>query len=272
MSRRKIGLAGKRFGRITVIEECGRSKQGAVMWLCMCDCGAIKKALGANLSRGFTQSCGCYCPLKIRKGKTPRIKKGFKYSKFYNEWADLCKMGYSVYDISKKYNCNFCTVKKGIEKTGTIIPPKAKKTPLERYNNFVVKKEDGCWGWSGSLNTGGYGALWVNDRLVLAHRFSYLIHKGNPDGNLVLHSCDNPVCTNPDHLFLGGYLENALDCIKKGRHAKAWISVSTVLKIKKLILQGKRNKDIGAIYGISPAVISLIKTGRTWKHIKQSNA
>lgn len=78
-----------------------------------------------------------------------------------------------------------------------------------------------CWEWVGAKNWGGYGLLWgglSKPRTLLAHRFSYEIHKGHIDAGLdMMHSCDNPGCVNPDHLTPGTTLDNILDCKSKGR-------------------------------------------------------
>ena len=74
-----------------------------------------------------------------------------------------------------------------------------------------VKVQDGCWAWTGA-KTQGYGVVTLGPRgagSIRAHRLSYILHKGEiPSGMLVLHQCDNPECTNPDHLMIGDYAEN----------------------------------------------------------------
>ena len=64
----------------------------------------------------------------------------------------------------------------------------------------------------------GYGAIRYKGKMMLTHRASWLIHKGEiPEGLMVLHHCDNPLCINPSHLFLGTAKDNSDDKIKKGR-------------------------------------------------------
>ncbi len=76
----------------------------------------------------------------------------------------------------------------------------------------------GCWEFSGRRNKDGYGTFRYTEPNGLAHRASWLSFKGQiPDGNYVLHKCDNYCCFNPDHLFLGTQKDNVQDCISKGR-------------------------------------------------------
>lgn len=82
----------------------------------------------------------------------------------------------------------------------------------------------GCWNWTGSVNTKGYGKLKIWDRQELrrrflgAHRVAYTTFVGEiPSGIQVLHSCDNPKCINPEHLFLGTHADNMRDMSNKGR-------------------------------------------------------
>lgn len=85
-----------------------------------------------------------------------------------------------------------------------------------------VVKTDSCWLWIGPLNhPNGYGTLVIRHQKYRAHRVSYFIHYHNlPTDKLVCHKCDNKVCVNPDHLFLGTYKDNAQDMSRKGRYKR----------------------------------------------------
>lgn len=58
-SNQPVNLSGQRFGRLVAVERAPRSKGGATMWACKCDCGNMVTVQYSNLKRGATQSCGC---------------------------------------------------------------------------------------------------------------------------------------------------------------------------------------------------------------------
>jgi len=86
-----------------------------------------------------------------------------------------------------------------------------------------VQKTEGCWLWTGCVNSTGYGSgTFGKARTHMAHRFSWEIAHGPiPDGLCVCHRCDNPRCVRPDHLFLGTRSDNQNDRVAKGRHNEA---------------------------------------------------
>ena len=90
----------------------------------------------------------------------------------------------------------------------------------ERFWAKVNKTETNeCWEWTGARNSKGYGSFQINNVNWMPHRYSYTITKGQiPDGLVIMHSCDNSRCVNPEHLFSGTQSDNMLDCAKKGRH------------------------------------------------------
>ena len=97
----------------------------------------------------------------------------------------------------------------------------ARKRPLiDRFNKFVVRGDD-CWGWRGCHNGVGYAYLRVEKQLRLATHVSLEL-SGLPrpsSDHHACHSCDNPICTNPSHLFWGTRSDNMRDCARKGRKA-----------------------------------------------------
>ena len=97
--------------------------------------------------------------------------------------------------------------------------PELTDQQLRNFKSKITFSDDSCWQWNASVNLSGYGNVRINKKTWLATRISYFIFKGNPGQLNVLHSCDKPLCVNPDHLWLGTQYDNMQDCSKKGRHA-----------------------------------------------------
>lgn len=155
-----------------------------------------------------------------------------------------------------------------------------------------VLKTDTCWNWQGKTNKYGYGLLSITDytkrsldgsrwsqKEVRAHRISWEITKGSIDSGLcVCHKCDNRLCVNPDHLFLGTPAENAADMVTKGRGAKgekvahpgesnpaAKLTAIEVQEIRNIYsTQSYSQAELGRRYGVTQAMISKIVQHRAW--------
>ena len=145
-------------------------------------------------------------------------------------------------------------------------------TSVDRFLSKVDKSAD-CWEWRGALSGGGYGNVTVDKKQISAHRMSYLIHNGPiPEGQFVCHTCDNPACVNPKHLFLGSPLTNMRDKIKKNRHvaSKGQDNGCSVLidedvrRIREAHLFGANQKDLAQVYGVRPNTISRIVNRKRW--------
>lgn len=136
-----------------------------------------------------------------------------------------------------------------------------------------------CWTWVGSVHDEGYGYLVVDGKWTGAHRFSYQHFNGPiPDGLLVCHHCDNPICVNPEHLFLGTDGDNSRDKMEKGRatgmkgsdNPKAKLTDEQVEEIKRIYQKGHRVYGINALarrYGVSTFPIACIVNETGWKHL-----
>lgn len=88
---------------------------------------------------------------------------------------------------------------------------------LQRFLSYVVDRESGCREWTAGTSE-GYGTFTIDGRTYRAHRVAYRYFVGEiPEGLMILHSCDNRLCVNPDHLSAGTALDNTRDMIAKGR-------------------------------------------------------
>jgi hypothetical protein len=153
------------------------------------------------------------------------------------------------------------------------------KTIEEGFNNFVIKNPSGCWGWAGCApKNPGYGQFRYNAKRIRAHRASWIIHNGDiPNGMCVLHKCDNPICSNPDHLFLGTPGDNMRDAVQKGRNKyfgaageknhKAKLKEGDIKVIRQLISGGVRQNKIAKLFNLHAVTVSEIKLGKTWKEV-----
>ncbi len=143
------------------------------------------------------------------------------------------------------------------------------------FESKVIKKE-GCWDWIGGEKhtNNGYLRIRFDGKKILAHRASWIINKGEINNeDLVLHTCDNRRCTNPEHLYLGNRKQNDHDRVSRNRQAKGCkngfskLNEEKVAEIKKMLSLSIEDSYIAKRYNVSSACIWTIKKGFTWKHV-----
>lgn len=149
---------------------------------------------------------------------------------------------------------------------------------MDRFNlKWRIDSTTGCWQWTASCAGKGYGQMKLpkQRRQEYAHRISYQIHYGEiPVGKYVCHTCDNPKCVNPGHLFIGTSADNHEDMKSKGRHlfgernSVAKVTEKDVLEIKEMLNMNIPQTRIAKAYGISQIEVSRINTGQRWSHVK----
>jgi hypothetical protein len=137
-----------------------------------------------------------------------------------------------------------------------------------------------CWTWQGARNEKGYGRFRLGSKLMLAHRFAYEVTYGAFQTDLlVCHSCDNPSCCNPAHLFLGTPAANSADMVAKHRqraargesNSHARLNTAQVLDIRQsYACGGVRYRDLSERFGVSVSQIKAIVAGRRWAHARHN--
>lgn len=124
--------------------------------------------------------------------------------------------------------------------------------PIEvRFNSkYRINETTDCWEWQAAKNNIGYGMFrWSSGIMRTAHRVSYELFKGPiPHNMCVCHKCDNPVCVNPDHLWLGTILDNMRDMEQKGRRVPRPIGFKTPMKTCKHCGETRPANIIGRIH------------------------
>lgn len=156
-----------------------------------------------------------------------------------------------------------------------------------------VKKTDSCWIWTAARSKKGYGLIRINRRSKRAHRVVLeLMGRGVPSPEqLVMHSCDNPPCVNPDHLIIGTARMNTDDMMSKGRHRPApppkgiypkqfgsalgsrngnsILTENMVVEIRsRYSAGGIKQKELARTFGVSEACIQALIARRIWSHVQ----
>jgi hypothetical protein len=163
----------------------------------------------------------------------------------------------------------------------------AYKSVFVRFSEKVkVAGPDDCWEWQGAKNKLGYGLFSggadLGRRPYLAHRFSFQWSNLREPQGCVLHTCDNPSCVNPAHLFEGDRTENNLDRERKGRggnhkgtrNGRAILTEQSVAEIRaeydQRCREGRKYGALKALaekWGVTHSSIQNIVYGRNWLHV-----
>lgn len=150
---------------------------------------------------------------------------------------------------------------------------------IEKFTkSYKINPETNCFVWQLSTRSTGYGQVRYKGKRESAHRLSYKVFIGPiPEQHCVCHTCDNPLCVNPEHLFLGTAYDNAQDCKRKNRKSRirtqSKLSPEQVLAIKRLL---SKNKTVGIQsfiarwMGVTRACISAINKEVNWVSTKDN--
>jgi len=175
-----------------------------------------------------------------------------------------------------KFFVHPCRARTGAKYCSHVCYSETLKNTLEDVWNYVdLQGYDKCWKFKGYRNDDGYGNIAVNKKSYMAHRLIFeLLYGPIPEGILICHTCDNPLCCNPYHLFKGTPLVNMMDKIIKKRAnvpcgEDQWNSKLLESDVKNiLLLKGKcTQKKVGELFNIDPSNVSNIWNRKTWKSL-----
>ena len=152
------------------------------------------------------------------------------------------------------------------------------------HDKYIRLPIAGCWLWTAATKDSGHGVMGRGsrkDRLIAAHRVSYLIHKGQIDPRLnVLHRCGVASCVNPDHLYQGTQVDNARDMISHGRHFipdnrgtnAVWAKLTEEQAKEIYAAKATKIKGTGTFlakkFNVSRSTVYEIWRGKNWAHLK----
>ncbi len=148
----------------------------------------------------------------------------------------------------------------------------ANMSPIQiaRFWSRVKTDQDfHCWEWTGQKSARGYGRYAGH----MAHRLAYeLVNGPIADGLVMRHKCDNPSCCNPKHLVPGTSKQNAQDAVLRDRSSRGVRNGRSKLSVDQVrhILRNPehlRVRDLASKFGVSPATVSLIRSGERWSHL-----
>lgn len=159
--------------------------------------------------------------------------------------------------------------------------PHTRDKQIAIFWSKVQKSENtnDCWLWQGAVLQGkGYGRAFLGSgrEHIGAHRVSYILAHGEiPDGLYVCHHCDTPRCVNPRHLYAGTAKQNSADVFRRNRrkimrgseHPNARLTPEQVLRIRKLVASGMKQRIVGEMFGLHQAGVSKIVRRIQWRCI-----
>lgn len=144
--------------------------------------------------------------------------------------------------------------------------------------------KDACWPWVLGRFTSGYGQFRIGKKKHRAHRVAYAVTYRDPGDLLVCHSCDNPICCRPSHLFLGTHEDNARDRDEKGRGIRgrkrpeagspgernpaAILTETEVRSIRRRHAKGGATyADLAERHGVAASTVAAIIQRKTWRDL-----
>ncbi len=161
-------------------------------------------------------------------------------------------------------------------------PSNTREQTFQMIMERAVRQPSGCLEWPGKVTTSGYGGVQQDGRQHYVHRFVWEeLHGPIDEGMFICHHCDNPICCDPDHLFLGTPGDNHRDAQQKGRlvypprlvgeeHHQAKLTDDQVYEIRRRSAFGETAKSIHSSYPVSYSMIKNIVAWKNWTHLQEA--
>ena len=168
-----------------------------------------------------------------------------------------------------------------------VDPRGVKFDPTDPEAILLAKRQitaTGCWEWTGDRTTSGYGQVRPAGKRIMVTRLAHETWIGPiPEGQWILHHCDNPPCYNPAHIYAGTPKQNAADMVRRGRArggslpperriaGQRWsarLTPDAVLEIRRRRAAGATKLSLAREFGVTPPSITKIVNWVTWRHVK----
>ena len=166
---------------------------------------------------------------------------------------------------------------------GSRPPGKPANTSEVLWSKVEKKGDDECWPWLGYRNSDGYGRVQINDWQYYAHRVIYnLVYPGiidikapklTDEKGFLLHTCDNPSCCNPKHLWVGTHRENMEDKVRKNRQKRfptdsgprCKLTMTQAREARQLRKEGIPTRELALRFGLSLPSMKTLLAGKSYK-------
>lgn len=147
---------------------------------------------------------------------------------------------------------------------------------VTREITYNINEETGCWECtSHKPDSHGYAVIRINKKRLLIHRHMYTLYKGNiPEGLMIRHTCDNPICINPNHLLTGTHTDNMRDAVQRGRHSifkikrkskpPRKLTAENVIEIR---TSSMSQRELAKKFNIGRGTVFKVKSKMTYKDI-----
>lgn len=176
----------------------------------------------------------------------------------------------------KRDLCNRCYLrwwKSTPPEMRSVVP--SRRSLAERIqSNLTQGGPDDCHEWRRARDENGYGLISVNGRSRRASRVALICALGRDEPGLdACHTCDNPPCCNPRHLYFGTRKQNSEDAWARGRHPvgsqrpAAKLIEAQVIDLRERYSAGGDAQELAAHFGIQVVTLRHIVTGRKWKQV-----